>query len=157
MRPAENIKRWIKNASINTSPEVNQAVLADLLNELDKSKIAGSPGTKSNICSTLARSRIAQLAAAAVIIIATCLFFMQQEQTGEIKKQEITQTPKSPAELNTFASLSFAYRKGGIPELERQCDKTLDVLGPFDNGRIRIKHTLAQFEENHLERTYYEN
>ena len=130
MRPAENIKRLIKNAKIKINPEVKRAALKELINELEKSKITSWAGTKPNIWRIVARSRIAQTSVAAVIIIASCFFLTHQGQNGEIKTQQITQTVKSPAELTTLASLSFAYRQGGMEMVEQMCDKALKMAGP---------------------------
>ena len=49
MRPAENIKKLIKNAPIKTNPAVNEAVLRDLLNELDKSEKKPSAALQPNM------------------------------------------------------------------------------------------------------------
>ena len=70
MRPAENIKKLIKNAPIKTNPAVNEAVLRDLLNELDKSEKKPSAALQPNIWKIIMKSRITQLTTAAVIIIA---------------------------------------------------------------------------------------
>ena len=70
MRPAENIKRLIKNAKIKINPEVKKAALKELINELEKSKIAGLAGTKPNIWSTVVRGKAKSLAAAVIFIVA---------------------------------------------------------------------------------------
>jgi len=70
MRPAENIKKLIKNAPIKTNPAVNEAVLKDLLNELNKSEKKPSAALQPNIWKIIMKSRITQLTTAAVIIIA---------------------------------------------------------------------------------------
>ena len=51
MRPAENIKRLIKNARIQINPEVKKSALKELINELQRSKNIGLAGTKLNIWS----------------------------------------------------------------------------------------------------------
>ncbi len=56
MRPAENIKRLIKNARIVINPEVKNAALKELINELEKSKITGLAGTKPNIWRIIMKS-----------------------------------------------------------------------------------------------------
>jgi len=82
-----------------------------------------------NIWVIVVKSRITQVAAAVLIIIASCFFLAHQGQNGEIKTQQITQTVKSPAELTTFASFSFAYRQGGMEMVEKMCDKALKQAG----------------------------
>ena len=76
-----------------------------------------------NIWRIITRSRIAQIAAAAVIITGTSLFFIQQEQPGEVQTQQITQTAKSPAELVSSITLNMAFRDGGMQSMEKQFDK----------------------------------
>jgi len=70
MRPAEDIKKLIRNASIKTNPEVNEAVLDSLLDELDKSKKTSSATSRLNVWRIIMRSQMTKFAAAAVIIIA---------------------------------------------------------------------------------------
>ena len=69
MRPADNTKQFIKNASIKSNPEVNEAVLKELLNELDKSKSMPCAAREPNIWRIIMRSPITKIAAAAVIIV----------------------------------------------------------------------------------------
>lgn len=134
MKKAKSTEKHIKKVYTNklqvtTSSNLDKRILANSMNALEKVKSEKSANIQRNIWVIVAKSRITQVAAAAVIIIATCLFFMQQEQTGETKTQQITQTAKSPAELTTFASLSFAYRQGGMEMVEQMCDKALKMAG----------------------------
>ncbi len=117
MRPTENIKRFVKNVKIKTNPEVNKAVLNDLLNTLDKSKVA-----QPNILGIFIKSRLAKLAVAAVIIAAVCLFFAHHNRNEQIESPKIVQTveSKSPAELTTIVSLNAAFRRGGMEAVEKQ-------------------------------------
>lgn len=73
MRPADNIKKLIQNASIKTNPKVNKAVLDSLLDELDKSKEKDSAILQPNVWRIIMKSQITKFAAAAVIIIAVVL------------------------------------------------------------------------------------
>ena len=73
MKPAENIKRLIKNARIKTNPMVNEAVFKDLINELDKSESIPLTVTQLNVWRIIMKKRITKLAAAAVVIIAVVL------------------------------------------------------------------------------------
>ena len=73
MRPAENIKRLVKNARIKINPEVKKSALKELINELEKSKITSLAGTQPNIRRIIMKSKITKFAAAAVIIIAVLL------------------------------------------------------------------------------------
>jgi outer membrane lipoprotein-sorting protein len=73
MRPAENIKRSIKNARIAINPEVKKAALKELINELEKSKITGLVVAGPNVWRTIMKSNITKLSTAAVIIVAAAL------------------------------------------------------------------------------------
>ena len=82
---------------------------------------------KTNLWKTIIKSPITKLTAAAVIILTISLILNQkQPQT----KPRQTQTAKSPAQLTTLASLSFAYRQGGMEKFEQICDKALKMAGP---------------------------
>ncbi len=73
MRPAENIKRLIKNAKININHDVKKAALDELINELEKIKKTSSVDTSPNIGRIIMKSKMTKLAAAAVIIIAALI------------------------------------------------------------------------------------
>ena len=68
MRPAENIKRLIKNTRVVINPEIKRAALKKLINELEKSKTTSLAGTKPNIWSIVVRGKVKSLAAAAIFI-----------------------------------------------------------------------------------------
>ena len=70
MNPSENIKKIIKNMTIKTNREVNDAVLDDLFVELDRTQPTSQ---KINTWRIIMNSKITKLAAVAVIIIAAVL------------------------------------------------------------------------------------
>ncbi len=70
MRATENIKRTLKNTRIKTNPDVDQSVLDDLINELNKLAKSHSAALQSNLWRTLMTNRKPQLAAAAIVIAA---------------------------------------------------------------------------------------
>jgi outer membrane lipoprotein-sorting protein len=69
MRPADKTKQFIKNASINSNPEVNEAVLKELLNELDKSMSMPCAAQEPNIWRTIMRSPVTKIAATVLVIV----------------------------------------------------------------------------------------
>jgi outer membrane lipoprotein-sorting protein len=72
MKSAENIKKLIKNTKIKTNPEVDKAVLNDLLNRMDHA--GGNINTsQQNIWRMIMKSKITKFATAAVIIIAVII------------------------------------------------------------------------------------
>ena len=74
MRPADETRQFIKNASINSNPEVNEAVLKELLNELDKSKSMPCAARQPNIWRIIMKSPVTKLAAAVVLIVGVVIF-----------------------------------------------------------------------------------
>jgi hypothetical protein len=70
MRPAENIKRLVKNARIQINQEVKKSALKELITELQRSKNTGLAGTKLNIWRIIMNSKITKLATVAVVILA---------------------------------------------------------------------------------------
>jgi len=82
MRPAENIKRLIKNAKIKINPKVKSAALEELINELEKSK-QSKPTSRPDIWRIIMKKPITKLAAAAVLVVAVLLSitFLDQSAT----------------------------------------------------------------------------
>ena len=81
MRPAENVKRLIKNLQDTTSAQMDERVLGNVLCALEESKKNKSAASKPNIRRTIMRSRITKLAAAAVIIVGVVLTVTILEKT----------------------------------------------------------------------------
>lgn len=73
MRPAENIEKLIKNIDIDTNAKTDNAVLGDVIEAFEKSKVKKTSATEQNIWRIIMRSRTTKLAAAAVIMIAVLL------------------------------------------------------------------------------------
>ncbi len=82
MRPTENIIRLIKNAKIKTDPMVNDAVLNDLLNELDKSESTRSPVSRPNLWRKIMKSKMTKFAAAAAIVAVAVLTFLLLDKSS---------------------------------------------------------------------------
>lgn len=68
MRPAENVKRLIKNLQDTTSAQMDERVLGDVLRALEESKET-SALKQPNIRRTIMKNPITKLAAAAMIIV----------------------------------------------------------------------------------------
>ncbi len=142
MRPAENIKRLIKNAIIKINPQVKKSALKELINELEKSKITGLAGTKPNIWSIVARSRIAQISVAAVIIIAVSFFQIARNHDNQTMNHIKAQI-KTPAETLTLVSINAAYHKGGLEAVEKDYEQVYEKMVPWPR-RVTISEL---FEE----------
>ncbi|MBW8034361.1 MAG: tetratricopeptide repeat protein [Planctomycetes bacterium] len=70
MKPAEYIKRLIKNAKVRINQDVKQADLTQLVNELEKTKKTPSANTSPNTWRIIIKSKMTKLAVAAVMVVA---------------------------------------------------------------------------------------
>ena len=92
MKPTENIERFIKNAKIKTDPAVNEAVLNNLLDELDKSEISAPADIGPGIWRIIMKTKITKFAVAAMIIVAALIGINHEDwQKMEFKLAYITQ------------------------------------------------------------------
>ena len=73
MKSVKDTRDLVKNAAIDSNPEVNSAVLRGLLEELDKCDRMVFVAAEPNIRRTVMKSRITKLAAAAGVIVAVVL------------------------------------------------------------------------------------
>jgi len=96
---------------------------------------------------TIFKSPITKLAAAAVIIIAVGLFLVHRGPDEQIKPTEVAKVTKSPAEMMTMASLTFAYRRGGIEAVEEICDKAFKMVGPRP-ASLSVRQLLEELNGN---------
>jgi len=136
-----NIRRLIKNAKIRTSPDVNKAVLNDLIDTLDKSKNERS--------ADMDVWKIIKFAAAAVIIIVICFFFTHHSRNGRIETPKVVRTSesKSPAQLTSLVSLNMAFRRGGMEAVEKQFAEADKKVRQSLKERITIEQLLCELGE----------
>ena len=100
--------------------------------------------TFRTVAKKIKKSRLAKVAAPAVIILAVSFINVLLNPNKQGETVEVSQAVKSPAELTTFASLTFAYRKGGMEAVEQICDKALAMAGPPLSG-ISVRNLLEEF------------
>ena len=164
MRPAENIKRLVKNARIIINPEIKKTALKELIDELEKPKTIRSAGTKPNMWRTIMKSPITKLAAAAVIVIAVLIGMNQLVGSagsvawGEVvrnieaspgfvyrMKQTYNQQETGTIELNMMAygSAQYGFRLDGYNDEE----VTIQTYATLSDG--------AMTAVDHPNRTYY--
>jgi hypothetical protein len=160
MRPAEKTRQFIKNAKINSNPEVNEAVLKNLFDELDKSKDIPCDAPEPNIWRIIMKGRISKLAAAAVIIFAVLLALNFFDPKSGIVWAEVV---KRLEDIKTVAYKITTDIKGmpGTPE-GYMTHATQDVMLSYEQGAVRIDssiqlprgtrktHTYILFEESIL-------
>ncbi len=164
MRPAENIKRLVKNARIIINPEIKKTALKELIDELEKPKTTRSAVTKPNMWRTIMKSPITKLAAAAVIVIAVLIGMNQLVGSagsvawGEVvrnieaspgfvyrMKQTYNQEETGTIELNmmVYGSAQYGVRQDGYNDEE----VTVQVYATLSDG--------AMTSVDHPNRTYY--
>ena len=112
----------------------------------------GSPARQPSVWGAILRSPIAKLAAAAVIILAIGLLAVHRRPVERIEPAEVLQVSRPPAEFTTFASLSFAYRQGGMEMVEQMCDKALTMAGPRP-AKISMQEFFEEINNGKSERT----
>ena len=101
MRPADNIKRLIKNLSDTTSAEMDERVIGDVLRALEESKKT-SALIQPNIRRTIMKSPITKLAAAAMIIIVVLISIIHYDSGTSVAWGEVIK--------NVEASPGFIYQ-----------------------------------------------
>jgi len=149
MKKDKSTEKVIKDVYTNklrvtTNSSLDERILTNSMNVLEKLKDTRSANLQPGIWRTTARSKIARIAVAAVIIIAACIFFTQEQQIEDNQAQQFIEAAKSPAELTTFAALTFGYRRGGMELVEQMCDRAIEMAGP-QPGNISMQEL---FEEN---------
>lgn len=78
MRPTDNIERYLKNTKIKTNPEVNKAVLNDLLDHLDTAKAADSNRPQPNIWRIIMENKTFRISTAAAVVLIAVLIGISQ-------------------------------------------------------------------------------
>ena len=156
MKKAKSTEKLVRDIFANkmrvtTSRNLDERILANSISKPDEVKSKKSAISQLSIWSIVAKSKIAQIAAAAVIIIAACIFLTQQEQAQDSRIQQFIQAAESPGELTTFAALTFAYRRGGMEMVEQMCDRALDLAGPQPVS-ISMQELLEELNNGNSER-----
>ena len=77
MSSEQDIKQQLENASINSNPRINQAVLDELLDELAHSTRITSLGNRDYLRTRIVKNKITKFAAAAVVILAILIAINQ--------------------------------------------------------------------------------
>ena len=161
MRSAENIKRLIKDARIEINPEVKKAALAELINELKKSKITNPAGTKPNIGRIIMKSRITKLAVAAVIIIAVILglnIIGGVNKSGQVfastiqkirNARTVTFTMEAQVGQKTLRSEN-SYKEPGLQRAEVP-GRSVMIIDLIQKKTIFINHLEKDYSERYHE------
>jgi len=131
MRPAENIKKLIKNLHDTTSAQMDERVLGDVLRALDESEKT-SAATKPNIRRQIMKSPITKLAAAAVIIVGVVLSVTIWDKTTSTA-YALEQTIQASHSIRYLHIKSFMV---SISDEPIECWVEFDPSGQIKNMRI---------------------
>ncbi|MBN1974665.1 MAG: hypothetical protein JW787_13580 [Sedimentisphaerales bacterium] len=117
MKSAEYIKRLIENAKIKINPEVKQAALKRLINELEQTKNINSAKLKPDTGRIFMNSRIMKLATAAIIIIIVSVGI--NHFSGPINFTSVAwgQIVKNIDDINYFHYYEIENREGSLPSI----------------------------------------
>ena len=85
---------------------------------------------KSHPATWILRSSFGKLALAAALVITAGLLFVGRFGIPRPVPGPQQAAQLSPAQMVSMMSLSAAFRRGGIEELDRQCDRAMERLGP---------------------------
>ena len=69
------------------------------------------------------------IVACVLVIVAIGLLIFHTGPDKQDVAVKVSVAGQSPGELTTFASFSFAYRRGGMEMVEKVCDKALKMAG----------------------------
>jgi len=136
MRPAENIKKLIKNLHDTTSAKMDERVLGDVLRALDESEKT-SAATKPNIRRTIMKSPITKLAAAAVIIVGVVLSVTIWDKT----------TPTAYA-LEQTIQASHSVRYLHIKDFKKGMEEPKEFWLEFDEQGTLLTIKEKRFADN---------
>ena len=143
MRLDKNIDKLIKKLDLKASTDLDEKIH----NEIDNASTG-----QQNLWELFTRAKVIRFAAAAMIIVTACFLFISQEPNEQKKAAKNAQTVHSPAELTTFASLSFAYRRGGMEMVEKVFDKALKQAGQRP-ANISMQEFVEEINNGKPERT----
>ena len=78
MRPSDKIERYIENTKIKTNPEVNRAVLNDLLDHLETAKAVDTNRPQPTIWRFIMENKTFRISTAAAVLIIAVLIGLSQ-------------------------------------------------------------------------------
>jgi hypothetical protein len=176
MKSRQDIEQFVKNAGIRSDPNVNQAVLKDLLKQIDDAETQKPAVTLPNIRRTIMRSPITKLAAAAVIVIAVGFGVLYLTELGTTPVYAITDMPELLRTTRTLHLKGWLYHPGCktpdgndvLPvnweqwyDLEngREWSTTSSASGRADSTKITLGELISdqqyQLRLNHTKRWAY--
>ncbi|MFA5554791.1 MAG: hypothetical protein WCZ89_02745 [Phycisphaerae bacterium] len=148
MKPADNIKRQIKNLRTQASAELDKKLHLKFQKALEE-KQTQSAYHQPNILRFITSSRIA-IAAAVTIIAAAWFVFTYQKPKEQIEPLQTMQIYKSESlsELTSTMSLNAAFQRGGIKAVEEQLAKADKKISRGLKEQLTIKQLLCELGQD---------
>ncbi len=142
MRSLRKIKKSIGRAGIQTKPQVDEAMLRHLLQELTTATTRASNSGPRRAERILSWGRLVPaLAAAALIILALIVFGRTPQRVASPPRSRTL----SAADLLTVGGLNAACRRGGLEALDRQCEEAARRLDTVPE-RVSVKTLIRDLQ-----------
>ncbi len=142
MKSRKEIERTVGRAPVHSSPAVNQAVLGHLLEELAALKRGTGDAARSPHWISVVKKPMVGAAAAALVLLILFGVFRIPHRTARPQPAARWQ---SAADLLTVGHLNAAHRRGGLDELDRQCDRAARKLGG-PRERISVEELIEELQ-----------
>jgi len=150
MKSESEIERLAKKIRFSPNAAADERILTSAEAALEKSIKAKPAALQPNIWRTVARSRIAQIAAVLIVLSAICLLTLSDR--GELEQQEtdgpvVAVRSKTPAELVSAISLNMVFRDVDMEAMEKQFDEAEKKVKPGLKERLTIDQLICELEE----------
>ena len=121
MRPLRDIKRLVRHVEIHSTSEGNRAVFDDLLKELATSREDAPilPGRRA--WGSIVQHLVARVSIAAALVLIVVLAVISRTPHEPAPQPPHVGT-LSVADMLTVGRLNAACRRGGLPEVDKQCE-----------------------------------
>jgi hypothetical protein len=144
MRRLKDVQRLVGHAVVHATPEGNKAVLDELLKELAAAQEDMSLPTGRRLWHCAARSPLARAAVAAALIVIGTLLIVSRTPPASTRQPPRVET-LSAADLLTVGCLNAACRRGGLPEVEKQCERATQKL-QSQPERISLEQLITEMK-----------
>jgi len=143
MRSLREIRRFIRQAPVESRPKADQAVLRQLLTEFATATGGVSPAAKRCDRKAVARRWVVKaLTAAATVILALVLVGPPRH---DMTAPPLAANTPSAADLLTVGYLNAACRRGGLEAMDRQCEEAARRLGTRPE-RVSARELIREFD-----------
>ena len=142
MRPSNNFEKLIKlcKPEVKTDEQMDKLTLNGSFAVMDDTIVNKS--FKFSMFALL-RNKIAISTIATVIILIVGFLVFQPEPNDKTNIPKVTNEIQTPAEMMSLLSINLAYNRGGLDEVEKQCEKAMTEIGPRP-AQITVTELLAE-------------